>query len=105
MDARIKVRINSGLKAGGFARNLAVRDQIGGRKDRQRIMHICKDEMMHNRTEWKKRVRYGQRWISEVIFSAFKKIFGDLVYSKKWDNIVQEIRIKVSAYNTFCNIA
>ena len=33
VDTRIKVLINSGLKAGGFAHNSAVRDQLGGRKD------------------------------------------------------------------------
>ncbi len=30
VDARIKVSINSGLNAGGFARNSPVRDQLGG---------------------------------------------------------------------------
>ena len=37
-----------------------------------------RDDAQQDRVE--KRVHYGQRWISEVVFSAFKKIFGDSAY-------------------------
>ncbi|MDI1495354.1 MAG: Transposase DDE domain protein [Cenarchaeum symbiont of Oopsacas minuta] len=61
------------------------------------------DAMLKNQAEWKKRVRYGQRWIIEVVFSAFKRVFGDSVMSRKWDHIVQELRLKVWVYNMFCD--
>ena len=33
------------------------------------------------------------------MFSAFKRMFGEHLYSLKWKNIVQEVRIKVATYN------
>lgn len=35
----------------------------------------------------------------EIVFSAFKRIFGEHLYSLKWKNMVQEVRIKVATYN------
>ncbi|MDI1496259.1 MAG: Transposase [Cenarchaeum symbiont of Oopsacas minuta] len=66
----IKVRSNSVLHVGCYARNKAVREQLG------EIKHLAftpNDAMLKNQAEWKKRVRYGQRWIVEVVFSAFKR--------------------------------
>ena len=33
------------------------------------------------------------------MFSAFKRMFGEHLYSLKWQNMVQEVRIKVATYN------
>ena len=35
----------------------------------------------------------------EIVFSAFKRMFGEHPYSLKWKNMVQEVRIKVATYN------
>ena len=35
----------------------------------------------------------------EIVFSAFKRMFGEHLYSLKWKNMVQEVRIKVATYN------
>ena len=51
------------------------------------------------REEWKKKVEYGKRWLVEIVFSAFKRMFGEHLYSLKWKNMVQEVRIKVATYN------
>ena len=47
----------------------------------------------------KKKVEYGKRWLVEIAPSAFKRMFGERLYSLKWKNMVQEVRIKVAAYN------
>ena len=47
---------------------------------------------------WKKKVEYGKRWLVEIVFSAFS-MFGEHLYSLKWKNMVQEVRIKVATYN------
>ena len=52
-----------------------------------------------NREEWKKMIAYGLRWIVEIVFSAFKRIFGESVRALRRDNIIQEIRLKVAVYN------
>ena len=56
-------------------------------------------EKRHFREEWKKKVEYGKRWLAEIAFSAFKRMFGEHLYSLKWKNMVQEVRIKVATYN------
>ena len=45
------------------------------------------------------RVEYGRRWIVEIVFSAFKRMFGEHLYSLKWKNMIQEVNLKVAAYN------
>ena len=61
----IKVRKNArvGWKQGNFLRNLSV---LAQKNDLQK---------------WKDSVSYGQRWISETVFSCLKRMFGEYVYS------------------------
>ena len=33
------------------------------------------------------------------MFSIFKRMFGEHVMALKWENIMQEIRLKVALYN------
>ena len=84
-------------KGSGDAWGLAVRDQLGGSPE-SRIDALTESEKAENQ-KWKKRVGYGRRWIVEIFFSAFKRIFGESVMARKWDNIVQEVLFKVSAWN------
>ena len=37
----------------------------------------------------------------EITFSAFKRLFGEDVRAIKVENIIQEVMIKVAAYNKF----
>lgn len=37
----------------------------------------------------------------EIVFSAFKHIFGDFVRALTQQTIIQEVRLKVSIYNQF----
>ena len=41
----------------------------------------------------------------EIILSAFKRLFGSDVRALKWENIVQEIKLKVWAYNMQISVA
>jgi IS5 family transposase len=51
---------------------------------------------------WKKKHRYGIRWMVESAFSSIKRMFdGEHVSSVKWNNIVNELMLKASIYNTF----
>jgi hypothetical protein len=80
----IKVRRNARVKkANNIFRNLSV---ISQKNDLQ---------------IWKDSVSYGKRWIAETVFSSIKRIFGEYVYSVKFENMVKEMMLKASLYNKF----
>jgi hypothetical protein len=47
--------------------------------------------------EWRR--KYGLRWIAESAFSWMKRVFGEYVTAKKFENMVREIMMKVFLYN------
>jgi transposase len=84
----IKVRKNARIrwKKGNILRNLSA---ISQKNDLQK---------------WKDSVSYRQRWIVETIFSTMKRMFGEYVYSVKFDNMVKEMTLKTSLYNKMISI-
>jgi hypothetical protein len=61
-------------------------------------------EQLQDITKWKKKKRgFGLRWIAESTFSCIKRMFGEYVTSVSWNNIVNELLLKASIYNTFMN--
>lgn len=59
-----------------------------------------KDDLL----KWKKKRRYGYRWIAETVFSTIKRTFGEYVSATRFQNMVKEMMIKVSLYNLFRKI-
>jgi hypothetical protein len=55
--------------------------------------------------KWKKKRRYGQRWIVEAVFSAIKRMFGGYVSATKLENIIKEMMMNMSLYNLFRRLA
>ncbi len=55
--------------------------------------------------KWKKKRKYGQRWIAETVFSSIKRTFGEYVSAIKYQNMIKEMILKVSLYNLFRRIA
>jgi hypothetical protein len=51
--------------------------------------------------KWKDSVSYGKRWIAETVFSCIKRRFGEYAYAIKFENMINEIMIKISLYNWF----
>jgi hypothetical protein len=49
--------------------------------------------------KWKKRRKYGHRWMAETVFSSIKRMFGEYVSAVKFQNTVKEMTMKVSLYN------
>lgn len=47
--------------------------------------------------EWRR--KYGLRWMAESAFSWMKRIFGEYVTAKNFENMVREITMKVFLYN------
>lgn len=51
--------------------------------------------------KWKKKKRYGQRWMAETVFSSIKRMFGEFTSATRFQNMVKDIILKVSLYNLF----
>lgn len=77
----IKTRKNSSITTDSYPRRKAVLAQI------------------FNYELWKHSVSYGDRWIVECVFSAFKRMFGEHVTSHKRENMIHELKMKVCLYN------
>ena len=84
----IKVRKNSIISA----RNNWLRNR--------EVMLQTKDDLL----KWKKKRKYGHRWIAETVFSTIKRTFGEYVSATKFQNMINEMMIKVSLYNLFRRI-
>ncbi len=54
--------------------------------------------------KWKKKRRYGYRWMAETAFSSIKSMFGEYICATKFQNMVKEMIMKVSLYNLFRRI-
>ena len=100
VDSRIKLGVNSSGrgKDTGDVWGMAVREQLDGSAD-SRVWKMSNDEKKRIREEWKKKAGCDKRWLVKIVFSAFKRMFGEYLYSLKWKNMVQKVRIKVAAYN------
>lgn len=80
----IKIRKNANTKSLG--------------SPRRREEAIIYKSMPHE--EWVREKNYGMRWpASEGIFSANKRIFGEVVRATKKKNMYHEVRLKFWAYN------
>ena len=55
--------------------------------------------------KWKKKRRYGSRWMAETAFSSIKRMFGEYTSAIRFQNMIKEMTIKVSLYNLIRRIA
>jgi hypothetical protein len=51
--------------------------------------------------KWKKKRKYGHRWMAESAFSSIKRMFGEYTSATRFQNMVKEMMIKISLYNLF----
>jgi hypothetical protein len=89
ISTAIKIRKGANTKARGSPR----------RKE-----EVCIYKSMPHE-EWVREKGYGERWpLSEGIFSADKRIFGETVSAKKKRNMYHEVKLKFWAYNQLLNL-
>lgn len=55
--------------------------------------------------KWKRKRRYGMRWMAESAFSSIKRTYGEYVSATKFQNMVKEMMLKVYLYNLFRRMA
>ncbi len=99
MAYRYAINVMTRGGGSGDAWGITVRDQMGGSPRVTRLNMINKNEKYENQTYWKARIGYGMRWLVESVFSEFKRLLGEHLMALKWENIVQEVRLKVIQYN------
>ena len=88
-------RIKPGIKV---RKNSIVSSKNNRLRNRQ-VLRQTKDLL-----KWKKKRKYGHRWMAETAFSTLKRTFGEYVSATKFSNMVKEMMIKVSLYNLFRRI-
>jgi hypothetical protein len=54
--------------------------------------------------KWKTKRKYEHRWTDETVFSTIKRTFGEYVYATRFENMIKEMKTKVSLYNLFRRI-
>lgn len=54
-----------------------------------------------NLKRWKHSVSYGHRWMAETVFSSIKRMFGEYVTARRFQNMTKELILKASLYNMF----
>ena len=86
-------------KGSGDAWGVSVRERLRESPDAKRLDPMSQEERKKNQTYWKARLGYNMRWVVEGVFSLFKRLFGEHVTALKWENINQEILLKVALYN------
>ena len=97
-------------RKGAAMRKMAVYKQLGGMDEitpetEKALRNMSVQEKRANRRLWRTTSGYNMRVGVEGYFSAFKRIFGDKVMSRKRDTAEQEIRMKVAIYNDMIGMA
>ena len=99
----ISVRIDSNTLARGKDRSRAraVLDQLGGVGGctSRELGRMAKSERRANQKNWRKHVRFGLRWLVEIVISAFKRVFGESVRALLPHTAYVEVATKITAYN------
>ena len=85
-----KKRIKPGIKVRS---NSIV--SIRNNRLRNKEVRLQKEDLL----KWKKKRKYGHRWMAETSFSSIKRMFGEYTSATKFHNMVKEMMLKVSLYN------
>jgi len=106
----IPIRKNfSGKANGSTARKKQGFIQLGNckinRKNVKIFNSLTEEQKLENQKQWKIDVGYGGRWSVEIVFSTFKRILGENISARVWNNVVREVKFKVMIYNLMIDMA
>ena len=78
--------------------------QLGGfdhidKKTEHEFADLTRQQKRERQKVWRKESGYNDRWSVEIAFSTFKRIFGECMNARKWENVKMEIYGKVCLYN------
>ena len=105
MALMIVMRISNIFKRKRFRPVIKVRKNsiisFKNNKIRNREVEVQTKDLL----KWKKKRKYGQRWMAETVFSSIKRTYGEYVSATKLQNMIKEMILKVSLYNLFRRLA
>ena len=118
LENKNNIKIKSALGDGSYDSNenfiyLQEKEIKPAIKVRKNSIMSLKNNKMRNKEvklqtkdllKWKKKRKYGHRWMAETAFSSLKRIFDEYVVATRFQNMVKEMMIKVSLYNLFRRI-
>ena len=89
---------------GAMLRRQEVYRQNGGLdsvtpENKAKLDAMSDEEVDEHRAEWRVKKEYSKRVLVESWFSAFKRVVGDEITSRKAENMEQELLLKVGLYN------
>ena len=98
------MRIDSNTLARGKDRSRAVLDQLGGVGGVSgctglELGRMTTSERRANQKKWRKHVRFGLRWLVEIVISAFKRVFGESARALLPHTAYVGAATKITAYN------
>ena len=108
---QIPVRINfSGNSGGCVSRKEAGFMQFGGfdhidKKTEHEFADLTCQQKRELQKMWRKESGYNDRWSVEIAFSTFKRMFGECMNARKWENVKTEIYGRVCLYNHMIDMA
>lgn len=106
IEPKIPVHINASPHGSDPPRRRQVRKQFGLPTGKKSHNHYFKDTEERRRRwqkKWRKEVHHGNRWpMTEGIFSAVKRKFGENIVSTKKANMVSETIQRFWAYDILC---
>ena len=93
---RVNITSNTNGKGHGDAWSYLIRDQLGTRSEggKVRTNSLAREERRASQKAWMRRTGYGRRWRVEGVFSSLKRMQGEAFWSRKWQCVLQEMRIR-----------
>ena len=107
----IPVRINFAGKANGcMPRKAAGFRQLGGmdcmdKMTTSKFAGLTREQKRELQKAWRRESGYNERWSVEIAFSTFKRVLGECINARKWENVKAEIYGKVQLYNQMIDTA
>ena len=111
IEPLIPVRIDFAGKANGcMPRKEAGFRQLGDldcmdKTAERKFAGLTREQKREFQKAWRRESGYNDRWSVEIVFSTFKRVLGECISARKWENVKAEIYGKVQLYNQMIDTA
>ncbi len=75
------------------------------KKSEHKFADLTRKEKKERQNMWRRESGYNDRWTVETAFSTFKRVLGESIMARKWENVKTEIYGKVCLYNQMIDTA